>query len=89
MQIVRSMFDDPPGRYYPEVRVPVLLMPALPTDETTAEPRRRRITETAAALTDATTVEYVSGDHDLHAQQPERVADDLLALARRLDGASP
>jgi hypothetical protein len=25
--------------------------------------------------------EYVGGDHDLHAQQPEAVAADLLALA--------
>ena len=89
MQIVRSMFDDPPGRYYAAVKVPVLLMPALPADDTAAEPRRRRVAATAAVLADATIVEYVGGDHDLHAQQPERVADDLLALSARLDGASP
>jgi len=81
MQIVRSMFDDPPAPYYPRVRVPVLLMPALPTDVAAAEARRARVKRAADGLPDARISEYVGGDHDLHAQQPKRVADDLLALA--------
>lgn len=87
MAIVRSMWDDPPRQHYPAVTVPVVLMPALPADPEDAVPRRSRIAATAAALPDATVSEYVGGDHDLHAQQPDRVADDLLALAARLDAA--
>jgi pimeloyl-ACP methyl ester carboxylesterase len=88
MQIARSMWDDPPAPYYPRVAVPVLLMPALPDDPDAAAVRRERIMRAAAALPDARISEYLGGDHDLHAQQPGRVADDLLALAANLDDVS-
>jgi pimeloyl-ACP methyl ester carboxylesterase len=88
MAIVRSMWDDPPRRHYAAVSVPVLLMPALPLDAQAAAPRRARVAAVAATLPDATVSEYAGGDHDLHAQQPDRVADDLLALAARLDAAA-
>ncbi len=81
MEIVRSMWDDPPNAYYPDVAVPVLLMPALPASDDTE--RRRRVTEAAYALGNAEVREYVGGDHDLHAQHPDLVAADLLALASR------
>jgi pimeloyl-ACP methyl ester carboxylesterase len=84
MQIARSMWDDPPAPYYPRIAAPVLLMPALPDDPDAATPRRERIMRAAAALPYASITEYVGGDHDLHAQQPGRVADDLMALAARL-----
>ena len=86
MQIARSMYDDPPLPYYPRIGIPVLLMPALPAEMKAAEARRARIERAAARLTHASISEYVGGDHDLHAQQPDRVAGDLLALADRLDG---
>jgi len=85
MQIVRSMWDDPPTADYTHIRVPVLLMPALPIDPDSAAARRARVIRAADALTDASISEYVGGDHDLHAQQPTRVAEDLLALAARVD----
>ena len=85
MQIARSMWDDPPAPYYPGIAVPVVLMPALPSDPDAAATRRERIMQAAAALPDATVSEYPGGDHDLHAQQPGRVAGDLLALSARLD----
>jgi pimeloyl-ACP methyl ester carboxylesterase len=86
MQIARSMFDDPPAPYYPRVAVPVLLMPALPDDPIAAAQRLSRIRRAAAGFRDASTSEYLGGDHDLHAQQPGSVAADLLALAGRLEG---
>jgi non-heme chloroperoxidase len=76
MQIVRSMWDDPPHRYYASVAVPVLLIPA---------GRTARAREAAAALADATLREYPGADHDLHAQRPREVAAHLLDLARRVD----
>ena len=82
MRIVRSMWDDPPQRYYPSVSVPVLLVPALPTEHPQA--RRARVDAAAAALGDATVRPYLGADHDLHAQHPRELAADLLALAARI-----
>ncbi|HEY7177507.1 MAG TPA: alpha/beta hydrolase [Micromonosporaceae bacterium] len=89
MQIVRSMWDDPPSRYYARVHVPVLMMPALPADPTAAAARRTRVEQAAAKFAGATVHEYLGGDHDLHAQQPDQVADDLLALAAAVGNDGP
>jgi pimeloyl-ACP methyl ester carboxylesterase len=80
MQVVRSMWDDPPQRYYSQVHVPVLLMPASAVNSG----RRERVTAAAAALGDATIREYVGADHDIHAQHPREVAADLLTLAGKV-----
>jgi pimeloyl-ACP methyl ester carboxylesterase len=82
MAIVRSMYDDPPQRHLPAVTVPVLLLPALPPGDAKRVARiRARVAAAAAALPRATVVEYADSDHDLHAQRPARLADDLLRLA--------
>jgi len=83
MEIVRSMWDDPPSPDYPRVTARVLLVPAVPTTDA-ARARRKRDASAAAAAAIAgpsTIREYVGGDHDLHAQRPEALAEDLLALA--------
>jgi pimeloyl-ACP methyl ester carboxylesterase len=86
MQIVRSMWDDPPQPYYSQIRMPVLLIPALPADPLAAAGRRSRVEAAAEALADATIREYPGADHDLHAQHPRELAEDLLGLAARLAG---
>ncbi len=88
MRIVRSMWDDPPQPYYPAIRVPVLLIPALPGDVRQAAGRRGRVEAAARELPDATIREYPDADHDLHAQHPSELAADLLALADRLGDSS-
>jgi pimeloyl-ACP methyl ester carboxylesterase len=71
MEIVRSMWDDPPLAYYPRLTMPVLLMPA----------RSAAAARKAAGLLPAGRVRsYEGGDHDLHAQQPDAVAAELLSL---------
>jgi pimeloyl-ACP methyl ester carboxylesterase len=82
MCIVRSMWDDPPQQYYASVQVPVLLIPALPADH--PDTRRGRVEAAAAALPNARIREYLGADHDLHAQQPDELAADLLDLAARV-----
>ncbi|GAA1409321.1 alpha/beta fold hydrolase [Catellatospora coxensis] len=77
LEILRSMWDGPPGPDLPLVAVPALLLPALGPDDERAEPVRRA----AAALPDADVRWYPGGDHDLHAQHPAMVAADLLTLA--------
>jgi pimeloyl-ACP methyl ester carboxylesterase len=81
LQIVRSMWDDPPRRHLPAVAVPTLLLPAIPRDDPRrAERARSRVAAAAAVLSTATIREYADSDHDLHAQHPDRVAADLLSL---------
>ena len=84
MHIVRSMWDDPPTRHLAGVQVPTLLLPAIGHDAEAAHRRRTAVAKAAAALARAEVREYVGGDHDLHAQQPAAVAEDLLRLAREL-----
>ncbi|GAA1872488.1 alpha/beta fold hydrolase [Asanoa iriomotensis] len=73
MEIVRSMYDHPPQQWYPRLTMPVLLMPAGAAS---------RVESAATAIPSATVHAYAGGDHDLHAQQPARVAADLLTLVR-------
>ena len=59
MQIVRSMWDDPPRRYYPDVHVPVLLDAGDIGSIRSAPPTSRdRPRAAAAALGNATIHEY-------------------------------
>lgn len=71
MEIVRSMWEDPPWRDYSKIDVPALLMPARSSDS---------VRRAAQALRTARIRAYDGADHDLHAQHPESVAADLLAL---------
>jgi pimeloyl-ACP methyl ester carboxylesterase len=84
MRILRSMWDDPPWRDYPHITVPVLLMPAVPTDADQGERRRVTVAKAAGALARSRVREYVGADHDLHAQHPGSLADDLLTVGREV-----
>jgi pimeloyl-ACP methyl ester carboxylesterase len=83
MRILRSMWDDPPLRYYGSLTVPVLLLPAVPRDPQRATVRGEVFDRALASLPRATVKRYVNADHDLHAQHPDEVARDLLDLAAR------
>jgi pimeloyl-ACP methyl ester carboxylesterase len=87
MLIVRSMWDDPPQPYYSKIKVPVLLVLALPQEPLDAGQRRARIEAATQGLNGATVREYRGADHDIHAQHPDELAGDLLALAARVDGS--
>ncbi len=75
-QIVRSLYDGDPARWYPDIDVPVLLIPAAGPDDAPDGVR-----EALAALPDAQVSYYPGAHHDLHAQHPGRLAADLLRLA--------
>ncbi|MEU7444274.1 alpha/beta hydrolase [Streptomyces sp. NPDC044780] len=83
MSILRSIWNEPPGPWYAAIAAPTLLMPAIPkgADGKWADRIRSRIRETTAELRHATMREYRDSEHDLHAQHPRRVAEDLLGLA--------
>jgi pimeloyl-ACP methyl ester carboxylesterase len=77
MQIVRSMWDEPPGPYLALVSAPALLVPACGPHEAKA----KAVLAAAALMTNARIAWYPDGDHDLHAQHPAGLAADLLPLA--------
>ena len=73
------------GPLFPQVHVPV-------AGRRRRARRRRRtrapVREALPLLPDATTSLYVGAHHDLHAQHPERLAADLLALAARAEAGA-
>jgi pimeloyl-ACP methyl ester carboxylesterase len=82
--IVHSLWEDDPRPLYAQVRVPALLMAAVDAVPVGRTP----VTEAGEAIPFAEVAWYVGAHHDLHAQQPQRCADDLLALAARADAAA-
>jgi pimeloyl-ACP methyl ester carboxylesterase len=83
-EIVRSLYLGDPAPLYPEITVPVLLVPA-----TGAEQAPAAVLEALATLPDGEVRWYPGADHDLHAQHPQRLAADLLALAGRVPAPGP
>ena len=79
--IVHSLWLDDPRPLYPAVTVPTLLLPAVAAVPDTATPA----TQARDEIADAELVWYVGAAHDLHAEQPDRCAADLLRLAARVD----
>jgi hypothetical protein len=79
--IVRSLWQDDPRPLYPQVTVPALLMPAVDAVPEGSTP----VTEALQAIPLAEVSWYVGAHHDLHAQLPDRCAEDLLRLAARVD----
>lgn len=74
MRILRRLWEHRPRELYPKVAVPVLVLMA----DDQANPRwmagkRQEVAAAEAALA-RSTVHWIEGDHDLHAQFPERVA---------------
>lgn len=77
--IVSSMLRHKPRTLYPLVHCRTLLLAA--TAEGTPPRKRAQLDEAVAGLTHAELVEFPGGDHDLHAQQPSRVAELIGGLA--------
>jgi pimeloyl-ACP methyl ester carboxylesterase len=88
--IVRSMWEGDPRRLYPQVHIPVLVLPAVPrpgaapTDHPSST-ARAGAREALAGLVDAEVRWYIGAPHDLHAALPEAVTGDLLALLHRVE----
>jgi pimeloyl-ACP methyl ester carboxylesterase len=75
--ILGSMLRLDPAELYPQVRVPVLLVPSALGGEAVAVAQ--------AALGDAQVRAYPGADHDVHVQQPKALAADLLTLSDRAE----
>jgi pimeloyl-ACP methyl ester carboxylesterase len=78
LQILRALWGQRPSRIYAHVPAPVLLVPAAGAPSAWSDHQRRAV-ELAASRLPNGRVEWIEGDHDLHAQHPGRIADLLLA----------
>ena len=83
-EILRSLWEVDPRPLYPRVSVPALLLVA-DGDGADGDAKRTAVHGALAGLPDAEVRWYTGAHHDLHAQQPERTATDLLALAARVE----
>lgn len=82
MTVLRGLWDHHPSERYAAVSVPVLLIPAAGGEGTGDADKRRAIEVALAALPDARAY-WLTGDHDLHAQHPDELADVMLTLVTR------
>lgn len=87
-EIARSMFEGDPTTLFPKIDVPVLLVPVLgdPPGEVDSA-KQAAVAEAESLLADPSIRWFVGADHDVHVQHPQQLADDLLALASRVDEA--
>jgi pimeloyl-ACP methyl ester carboxylesterase len=92
MSTVRSMWERPPNCWYQDVRMPVLLLNALP-DTTSGAVQAlafwaRCIQRWAASATEGMPHSesrwYPDTDHNLHLERPAEVAADMLEFAARI-----
>lgn len=76
MTILRALWEHRPESRFPEITVPVLLIPADGEGNGWAAERKAATSRAVAKLKRGRSV-AIAGDHDLHAQYPERVASIL------------
>jgi pimeloyl-ACP methyl ester carboxylesterase len=87
MSILRQLYAHQPDALYPRLTVPVLLLAALGREPRWDAVKRERALAAAAAIPLARAEIWEPADHDLHVQQPERLARRLLAALA--PGAAP
>jgi pimeloyl-ACP methyl ester carboxylesterase len=83
LRILHDLWEHDPRERYPDLRLPVLLIPADPGgDGAGAAAKREAVAEALAALPDGRVRWFgPPADHDLHAQSPAELAVALLELA--------
>jgi pimeloyl-ACP methyl ester carboxylesterase len=75
LAILRHLWEHHPSGRYPDVKVPVLLLPAEDrANQRWMAGKRDEVTRADAALARSFT-RWIAGDHDLHAQHPDLVAE--------------
>lgn len=74
LQILRSLWEHHPSRLYAAVTVPVLLIPAVAASHPESWDAA---VDKASALLPIAQIAPMVGDHDLHAQHPEAMAELL------------
>jgi pimeloyl-ACP methyl ester carboxylesterase len=73
ISILRGLWEHHPRERYPDLTVPVLLVP-VDGGQADWTRRKRRDVETAAAMIPNARIHWFVGDHDIHAQHPDEVS---------------
>jgi pimeloyl-ACP methyl ester carboxylesterase len=74
MKILWHLWEHHPAERYSLVKVPVLILPAEdPSNQRWMNGKREEVARAAAGL-DRSLTRWITGDHDLHAQHPDLVA---------------
>ncbi|MHB8458738.1 MAG: alpha/beta hydrolase [Candidatus Limnocylindrales bacterium] len=81
--VLRGLWEHRPAGLYPAIDVPVLLLPAESTAG--ADPAKHRTVDAASAALQRSRTRWFIGDHDIHAQFPDELADVLASMTS--DGA--
>jgi pimeloyl-ACP methyl ester carboxylesterase len=81
-QIIEAMWNEPPTPHFSTIRVPVLFLMA-------TERMRPAVDAALGALPDAKAVWFEGAHHDVHAQRPVEVAEELIGFHARRAGMSP
>ena len=83
MKILRGLWEHEPETLFPEIEVPVLFMPAVADDDRHARgwaaDKREAVERAVRSLRRGHVSWFHGADHDLHAQHPLRVAQELHA----------
>lgn len=73
LAVLAGMWEHAPSSRYAEIQIPVLLVPA-GSPSTAGDGRRGQEVAEAAATLPRCQLEWIEGDHDLHAHHPEALA---------------
>jgi len=73
LEILRSLWEHRPSSRYPDIAVPVLLVPADGGPSAWTQDKRAGVAAAEAAIPCVRTA-WIKGDHDLHAQFPGELA---------------
>jgi pimeloyl-ACP methyl ester carboxylesterase len=76
MAILRHLWEHRPSALYPDIKVPVLLLPADDGQGAWARDKRSAVDAALASLP-RSRVQWFEADHDVHAQHPDLVAREL------------
>lgn len=82
--VLRGLWEHRPSQRYGEMQDPVLLLAADSGPGEWHDAKVRAHDAAAAALRDGR-VEWLPGDHDLHAQHPQRVAEIIARFADQIE----
>jgi hypothetical protein len=78
MKVLRGLWEHNPEEKFPHISVPVLFMPAVGKGEAAwAVDKKEAVARALELLPKGAANWYEPADHDLHAQFPQRVAQEL------------
>ena len=81
MKVLRGLWEHQPNAIFPNLQVPVLFMPAISSEPATttgwASDKRDAVETALRAIPRSKVSWFRDADHDLHAQHPARVAQEL------------